>query len=218
MSTLKNIGITKPIISKLGSSTDDSSKYEWITYVVIGLLVIGIGILLYFILKKPKTNSPCTPSCDNNKCGSDDGCGGNCQTGLCTDSSNICSNGVCTPPTCDQSSPCSTKCPTGTCTDSSKTCQGGTCECDQSSPCSTKCPTGTCTDSSKTCQGGVCTTPTGDPTCESLCTKYGGDPSVKCYCGTGYSNHYCFDSKGKVCSAVTDKASCANTGMIWCTG
>ena len=189
MSTLKNIGITKPIISKLGSSTDDSSKYEWITYVVIGLLVIGIGILLYFILKKPKTNSPCTPSCDNNKCGSDDGCGGNCQTGLCTDSSNICSNGVCTPPTCDQSSPCSTKCPTGT-----------------------------CTDSSKTCQGGVCTTPTGDPTCESLCTKYGGDPSVKCYCGTGYSNHYCFDSKGKVCSAVTDKASCANTGMIWCTG
>ena len=40
MSTLKNIGIVKPVTSKLGSSTDDSTKYEWITYVVIGLLVI----------------------------------------------------------------------------------------------------------------------------------------------------------------------------------
>ena len=185
MSTLKNIGIVKPITSKLGSSTDDSSKYEWITYVVIGLLVIGIGILLYFILKKPKTNSPCTTSCVNNQCGSDDGCGGNCQTGTCTQGQ-ICTGGQC------------------------KT------QCDSSSPCSPNCQQGTCIDSSKTCQGGACKTPTGDPTCESLCTKNGGDTSVKCYCGTEY-NKYCFDKSGKVCSAVGNKDDCANAGMIWCT-
>ena len=44
-------------------------------YSAIGLLIIGIGVISYFIYKKSKKN--CKPKCVKNKCGPD-GCGGTC--------------------------------------------------------------------------------------------------------------------------------------------
>jgi len=57
-------------------------------YTAIGLLIIGIGVITYFIINKNK----CKPKCSKNQCGSD-GCGGTCKTcekdSICN-SSNTC--------------------------------------------------------------------------------------------------------------------------------
>ena len=234
MLTIKTKGVSKSTISNGSSSTtNNSSKYFWITYLVIGLLVIGIGVIIYFIWKKSKSNTPCNPLCNNNQCGSDDGCGGNCQTGSCTDPSNICIKGIFTPisPTCDSknpNTPCSNDCQTGYCTDQSNICIKGTCTsttCDSknpNTPYSNDCQPGYCTDQSNICTNGTCTSTVGDPICKSLCDKYKGDLGKNCYCASNYTKYtnQCFDttSSNHVCSAIKTKDECNKIpNFIWCT-
>ena len=89
-------------------------------------------------------------------------------------------------------------------------------KCGSDDGCKGICPNGSCHDSSDECKNGVCTPSTGDTTCASLYSKYGGDPNVKFYCGTDYGK-YCFDTVNKVFSAIGNKDDCFNSNMIWCT-
>ena len=71
------------------SGISSSSKYEWVPYVIWGLLFIAsVTILLYLVLKK----KPCTPNCSG-KCDGDDSCGGTCPNNC--PSNQQCINGVC---------------------------------------------------------------------------------------------------------------------------
>ena len=108
-----------------------SPKKKIIIGTIIGLIILGISLLIYFMTKK----SICEPDCTGKKCGEGDGCSGkcegNCEDGTqCNKQTGKCEcKPVCTGKKCGESDGCSGKCE-GNCEDGTH-CNKKTGKCDK---------------------------------------------------------------------------------------
>lgn len=158
--------------------------------VIVSLLAVaGIGVAVYFIIKKNKKK--CTPFCSVGEC-TDDGCGNPCPCGV----DQVCDNGVCV----NQS--CTPNCPSGKCGDDGC---GGICKCPNDEQCvDGVCVTGSCVPS---CPDLTC----GADGCGGSCTC---PPNYKCENGACIINEcdaerpcqgekeYCDNGRCVVCTEV----------------
>jgi hypothetical protein len=194
-------------------SLKTGSKYEWIEYLVLGVLFIAsLSILLYIVFRNKDV---CNPDCDGRVCG-DDKCGGMCQPNYCSDQ---CVDGKC------KIDPCTKKCGKvngvncGECPIGMK-CNDTTNECD-GDPCKEKCgnfdgnkcgecKTGNCDDKTHTC---TVTPPPDDKSCLDRCKT---SVSKGCVFDCSQSGFNCWDSKRGTCNNEPIEHCTSKDDYVWC--